>query len=183
MTTNQPTNQPTPPSHQTIAPTCVPSWFPVQSDPTPPQPSNPNSPDISKEQERLRNEQKLLKRENNQEYWRKHKQRIKSKRVLQQAGIETPPDHSNQVQELESLIQDCVARGNTYWTTLHNVRHHVRKHFPRKVKKNHCQDKYLTSKQQESGTVADNRRARLSQYMSHEHFDQIWQKCSPWTII
>ena len=136
-----------------------------------------------REQQRLKDEQKQIKRENNQEYWHVHKQKIKKKRVLQQAGIEKSPDHFQKVQELETFIQDCVARGNTYWTTLHNVRHYVRKHFPRRVKKGHCQDKYLTTKQKECGTIAKNRRARMSQYMSQEHFDQVWHKCSTETNI
>ena len=37
------------------------------------------------------------------------------------------------------------------------------------------QDKYLNSKQKESGTIAANRRARLSQYMSKVHFDRVWK--------
>ena len=130
-----------------------------------------------REQQRLKDEQKQIKREHNQEYWLVHKQHIKKKRVLQQAGIEESPDHFEKIQELEALIRDCVAQGNTYWTTLHNVRHHVRKHFLRKVKTKHSRDKLLTPKQKESGTIAENRRARMSQYMSQEHFDQVWHKC------
>lgn len=175
MTTNLPNN----PLYRPLAPIYVPiSWFSIHSNLPIIQPHTDN--EISseeREQQRLKDEHKQIKRENNQEYWHVHKQKIKQKRVLQQAGIQKSPDHSEKVQELETVIQDCVGRGNTYWTTLHNVRHYVRKHFPRRVKKGHCQDQYLTTKQKECGTIAKNRRARMSQFMSQEHFDQVWHKC------